>query len=258
MTSPTARDQQIGQCQQRENEDWGGSFEAEGNELPSKSARGIIVVARVVASDRPRLLRSFFDVEVKSPGHLGRGAVHKQPSSQNFSYHFLILLWRGQINIEGDVGGTNSSGRPRLEYMNQMVNDVGRRRYKDDKSYEFIERERKSVRYAVPFISKNVQALGPPGSTGPPGPGTPIMPSPQDSSNSGGENMYTMMKSVPGGNMPGITEGAVTPDGNSIEHYGKNIGLEPKKKECVKGKEDNLFGELVQEHTCPFIPYFGH
>ena len=45
---------------------------------------------------------------------------------------------------------------------------------------------------------------GPPGSTGPPGPGTPIMPSPQDSSNSGGENMYTMMKPVPGGNMPGV------------------------------------------------------
>lgn len=45
---------------------------------------------------------------------------------------------------------------------------------------------------------------GPPGSAGPPGPGTPIMPSPQDSSNSGGENMYTMMKPVPGGNMPGV------------------------------------------------------
>jgi hypothetical protein len=26
-----------------------------------------------------------------------------------------------------------------------------------------------------------------------------------DSSNSGGENMYTMMKSVPGGNMPGVS-----------------------------------------------------
>lgn len=47
---------------------------------------------------------------------------------------------------------------------------------------------------------------GPPGSTGPPGPGTPIMPSPQDSSNSGGENMYTMMKPVPGGNMPGVSD----------------------------------------------------
>lgn len=38
----------------------------------------------------------------------------------------------------------------------------------------------------------------------PPGgpPGTPIMPSPQDSSNSGGENMYTLMKPVvPGGNI---------------------------------------------------------
>ncbi|XP_017771504.1 PREDICTED: single-stranded DNA-binding protein 3 isoform X6 [Nicrophorus vespilloides] len=43
----------------------------------------------------------------------------------------------------------------------------------------------------------------PPGSAGPPGPGTPIMPSPQDSSNSGGENMYTMMKPAVGGNMPG-------------------------------------------------------
>lgn len=29
------------------------------------------------------------------------------------------------------------------------------------------------------------------------------MPSPQDSSNSGNENMYTLMKSVPGGTMPG-------------------------------------------------------
>ncbi|XP_065199798.1 single-stranded DNA-binding protein 3-like isoform X1 [Planococcus citri] len=38
---------------------------------------------------------------------------------------------------------------------------------------------------------------GPPGSGGPAGPGTPIMPSPQ-----GGENMYTIMKPVPGGNMP--------------------------------------------------------
>lgn len=46
---------------------------------------------------------------------------------------------------------------------------------------------------------------GPPGSTGPPGPGTPIMPSPQDSSNSGGDSMYTMMKPVPGGNMPGVS-----------------------------------------------------
>ncbi|XP_055319738.1 single-stranded DNA-binding protein 3 isoform X6 [Sitodiplosis mosellana] len=35
-----------------------------------------------------------------------------------------------------------------------------------------------------------------------PGPGTPIMPSPQDSSNSGGDNMYTLMKPA-GGNMGG-------------------------------------------------------
>lgn len=72
---------------------------------------------------------------------------------------------------------------------------------------------------------------GPPGG-GPPGPGTPIMPSPQgnrnnrlffcvqtftdeksfrfnpiaiDSSNSGGENMYTLMKPVTGGNMGSVS-----------------------------------------------------
>lgn len=43
---------------------------------------------------------------------------------------------------------------------------------------------------------------GPPGSGGgPPGPSTPIMPSPQDSSNSGGENMYTLMKAVTSGSV---------------------------------------------------------
>ncbi|RWS16171.1 Single-stranded DNA-binding protein 3-like protein, partial [Dinothrombium tinctorium] len=75
---------------------------------------------------------------------------------------------------------------------------------------------------------------GPPGSggSGPPGPGTPIMPSPQgsagpyspashrmgtpntgrDSSGSGGDGMYPMMKPVPGGNMPGFPMGP-GPDG---------------------------------------------
>ncbi|CAB3361477.1 Hypothetical predicted protein [Cloeon dipterum] len=75
------------------------------------------------------------------------------------------------------------------------------------------------------YSSSSPGNYAPPGSSGPPGPGTPIMPSPQgsvgpyspashrmptpspvtrqDSSNSGGENMYTMMKPVPGGNMPG-------------------------------------------------------
>lgn len=51
---------------------------------------------------------------------------------------------------------------------------------------------------------------GPPGSSGPPGPGTPIMPSPQDSSNSGGENMYTLMKPVSGGSMGGVSKPRVT------------------------------------------------
>lgn len=44
---------------------------------------------------------------------------------------------------------------------------------------------------------------GPLGSGGPPGPRTPIMPSPQDSSNPGGDNMYTLMKPTQGGNMGG-------------------------------------------------------
>ncbi|KAJ6641031.1 Single-stranded DNA-binding protein 3 [Pseudolycoriella hygida] len=54
---------------------------------------------------------------------------------------------------------------------------------------------------------------GPPVSSGPPGPGTPIMPSPQDSSNSGGENMYTLMKTVPSGNMGGEFPMGGGPDG---------------------------------------------
>ncbi|XP_076318861.1 single-stranded DNA-binding protein 3-like isoform X2 [Tachypleus tridentatus] len=74
---------------------------------------------------------------------------------------------------------------------------------------------------------------GPPvSSTGPPGPGTPLMPNPQgtsgpyspatprmnapntrrDSSNSGADGMYTMMKPVPGGNIPGFAMGP-GPDG---------------------------------------------
>ncbi|XP_070562782.1 single-stranded DNA-binding protein 3-like isoform X2 [Ptychodera flava] len=70
---------------------------------------------------------------------------------------------------------------------------------------------------------------GPPGGGGPPG--TPIMPSPQgqgpqsnhrlpqgnhlhkDSSNSGGDSMYSMMKPVPGGNMPGDFPMGTGPDG---------------------------------------------
>jgi hypothetical protein len=63
---------------------------------------------------------------------------------------------------------------------------------------------------------------GPPGSTGPPGPGTPIMPSPQDSSNSGGENMYTMMKPVPGGNMPGDFPMSGGPEGGPMGPMGPN------------------------------------
>ncbi|XP_076061708.1 sequence-specific single-stranded DNA-binding protein isoform X5 [Oratosquilla oratoria] len=72
--------------------------------------------------------------------------------------------------------------------------------------------------------------MGPPGS-GPPGPGTPIMPSPQgssgpfsparlpptprqDSSNSGGDGMFSMMKTVPGsGGMPGEFPLGGGPDG---------------------------------------------
>ncbi|XP_074095510.1 sequence-specific single-stranded DNA-binding protein isoform X8 [Cotesia typhae] len=66
-----------------------------------------------------------------------------------------------------------------------------------------------------------------PGMRGPPpnsslGPGTPIMPSPQDSSNSGGENMYTMMKPVPGGNMPGDFPMSGGPEGGPMGPMGPN------------------------------------
>ncbi|GAB6028977.1 hypothetical protein CHUAL_004771 [Chamberlinius hualienensis] len=74
---------------------------------------------------------------------------------------------------------------------------------------------------------------GPPSSNAGPGPGTPIMPSPQgstgpyspashrlntvnsrrDSSNSGGDGMYTMMKPVPTGGMPGDFPMGGGPDG---------------------------------------------
>ncbi|XP_022240814.1 single-stranded DNA-binding protein 3-like isoform X4 [Limulus polyphemus] len=64
---------------------------------------------------------------------------------------------------------------------------------------------------------------GPPvSSTGPPVPGTPIMPNPQDSSNSGGDGMYTLMKTVPGGNMPGFPMGP-GPDG-SMGPMGPDMG----------------------------------
>lgn len=60
------------------------------------------------------------------------------------------------------------------------------------------------------------------GGGGPPGPSTPIMPSPQDSSNSGGENIYTMMKpefpmgGPPGGGGPGNGNVGTGPDGVPI------------------------------------------
>ncbi|KAJ3639515.1 hypothetical protein Zmor_002872 [Zophobas morio] len=63
---------------------------------------------------------------------------------------------------------------------------------------------------------------GPPGSAGPPGPGTPIMPSPQDSSNSGGENMYTLMKPAVGGNMPGEFQMGGGPEGGPMGPMGPN------------------------------------
>ncbi|XP_059488428.1 single-stranded DNA-binding protein 3 isoform X11 [Neocloeon triangulifer] len=95
---------------------------------------------------------------------------------------------------------------------------------------------------------ESMRFQAPPGSTGPPGPGTPIMPSPQgsvgpyspashrmptpspvtrqafisDSSNSGGENMYTMMKPVPGGNMPGDFPMSGGPEGGNMGPIGPN------------------------------------
>lgn len=62
---------------------------------------------------------------------------------------------------------------------------------------------------------------GPPGPSGAPGPGTPIMPSPQDSSNAGGENMYTLMKPAPG-NMGGEFPMGGGPDDGRMGPMGPN------------------------------------
>nr|CAD7461670.1 unnamed protein product [Timema tahoe] len=56
---------QIGQDKQWNREDGGGSFEKAEKELPRKSARGVVVVARGVTCDEPRTVRSFFNFEVK-------------------------------------------------------------------------------------------------------------------------------------------------------------------------------------------------
>nr|CAD7453740.1 unnamed protein product [Timema tahoe] len=56
---------------------------------------------------------------------------------------------------------------------------------------------------------------------GPSGLPGPAMPSPQDS-NSGGDNMYTMMKSLPGGNMPGDFPMGGGPEGGPMGPMGPN------------------------------------
>uniref|UniRef100_A0A673WFH2 Single stranded DNA binding protein 4 n=1 Tax=Salmo trutta TaxID=8032 RepID=A0A673WFH2_SALTR len=67
-----------------------------------------------------------------------------------------------------------------------------------------------SITHKVAFISAYSLMSGPPGGGGPPG--TPIMPSPGDSTNSS-ENIYTMMNPIgPGGNRPNFTMGP-GPDG---------------------------------------------
>ncbi|XP_066299223.1 single-stranded DNA-binding protein 3-like isoform X15 [Branchiostoma lanceolatum] len=60
----------------------------------------------------------------------------------------------------------------------------------------------------------NYSSSSPGNYAGPPGggpPGTPIMPSPQDSNS--GDNVYAMMKNVPGGNMPTQFPMGTGPDG---------------------------------------------
>ncbi|XP_059620614.1 single-stranded DNA-binding protein 3-like [Phlebotomus argentipes] len=70
---------------------------------------------------------------------------------------------------------------------------------------------------------------------GPPGPGTPIMPSPQDSSNSGGESMYTMMKPVPGGNMGGEFPMGGGPDGGHMGPVLSGDGMDGMKNSPANG-----------------------
>ncbi|KAG7242493.1 hypothetical protein INR49_020905 [Caranx melampygus] len=62
------------------------------------------------------------------------------------------------------------------------------------------------IRPPTPLHLQEVMWYGPPGGGGPPG--TPIMPSPADSTNSG-DNMYTMINTVPpGGSRPNFPMGA--------------------------------------------------
>nr|CAD7604065.1 unnamed protein product [Timema genevievae] len=57
----------IGHRKQWNREDGRGSFETVEKELPRKSARGVVVVARGVACDEPRTIWSFFNVQAKRP-----------------------------------------------------------------------------------------------------------------------------------------------------------------------------------------------
>lgn len=74
---------------------------------------------------------------------------------------------------------------------------------------------------SIPYSSASPGSyVGPPGGGGPPG--TPIMPSPADSTNSG-DNMYTMINTVPpGGNRPNFPMG---PGGEGP--MGGMAGMEP-------------------------------
>jgi hypothetical protein len=40
-------------------------------------------------------INALSSVSSLGPGRAGRGAMHRQPSSRNFAYHFSILLKRG-------------------------------------------------------------------------------------------------------------------------------------------------------------------
>uniref|UniRef100_A0A8C9TGG7 Single stranded DNA binding protein 4 n=1 Tax=Scleropages formosus TaxID=113540 RepID=A0A8C9TGG7_SCLFO len=87
---------------------------------------------------------------------------------------------------------------------------------------------------SVPYSSSSPgNYVGPPGGGGPPG--TPIMPSPGDSTNSS-ENIYTMMNPIgPGGNRPNFPMGP-GPDGP----IGGMAGMEPHHMNGSLGEEDRV------------------
>nr|CAD7441760.1 unnamed protein product [Timema bartmani] len=116
---------QIGHRKQWNREVRRGSFETEGKELPRKSARGVVVVAHVVATDEPRTLWSFFDVvSIDRCVHEGLSVAEitaecfepcnqmVKCNPQNGKYMACCLLYRGDV-VPKDVNAAIATMKTR-------------------------------------------------------------------------------------------------------------------------------------------------